>query len=76
MISGIASCFIHRDSPGFTGKCLLMRLIRVWIEKYETGAFDDDARAADLIQQCEARIAALERLIGKQPLELEFLRKQ
>jgi transposase-like protein len=25
-------------------------LIRVWVEKYETGAFDDDARAADLLQ--------------------------
>lgn len=50
------------------------QLIRVWIEKYEAGAFDDDARAADLIQQYEARIAALERLVGKQALELEFLK--
>jgi len=50
------------------------QLVRVWIEKYETGAFDDDAHAADLIQQYEARIAALERLVGKQALELEFLK--
>lgn len=49
-------------------------LIRVWVEKYETGAFDEDARAADLIQAYEARIAALERLVGKQTLELEFLK--
>lgn len=49
-------------------------LIRVWVEKYETGAFDEDARAADLIQAYEARIAALERLVGKQALELEFLK--
>ena len=49
------------------------QLVRVWIEKYEAGAFDDDAHAADLIQQYEARIAALERLVGKQALELEFL---
>jgi transposase-like protein len=49
-------------------------LIRIWVEKYETGAFDDDAQAADLIQACEARIAALERLVGKQALELEFLK--
>jgi transposase len=27
------------------------QLIRVWIEKYDAGAFDDDAQAADLIQQ-------------------------
>ena len=50
------------------------QLIRVWIEKYEAGEFDDDAQAADLIQQYEARIAALERLVGKQALELEILK--
>lgn len=49
-------------------------LIRVWVKKYEAGAFDEDARAADLIQAYEARIAALERLVGKQALELEFLK--
>ena len=31
-------------------------------------------RLADLIQEYEARIAALERLVGKQALELEFLK--
>ncbi|WP_226584612.1 transposase [Acuticoccus sediminis] len=49
-------------------------LIRVWVEKYEAGAFDDDVQAADLVQAYEARIAALERLVGKQALELEFLK--
>jgi transposase len=49
-------------------------LIRVWVEKYEAGVFDEDARAADMIQEYEARIAALERLAGKQALELEFLK--
>ena len=49
-------------------------LIRVWVEKYEAGAFDDDVQAADLIRGYEARIAALERLVGKQALELEFLK--
>jgi transposase-like protein len=49
-------------------------LIRVWLAKYEAGAFDDDAKAADLLQAYEARIAALERLVGKQALELEFLK--
>ena len=48
---------------------LCRNLIRVWVAKYETGAFDDDA---DLIQAYEARIAALERLVGKQALALEF----
>jgi transposase len=49
-------------------------LIRIWVAKYEAGAFDDDTQAADLIQAYEARIAALERLVGKQALELEFLK--
>ena len=49
-------------------------LIRVWIRKYEAGEFDEDAQTADLLQQYEARIAALERLVGKQALELEFLK--
>jgi hypothetical protein len=34
-------------------------LIRIWVSKYEEGAFDADAQAADLIQEYEARIAAL-----------------
>ena len=49
-------------------------LIRVWVKKLETGAFDDDARAADLLQEYEAKIAALERMVGKQALEIEFLK--
>ena len=49
-------------------------LIRIWVAKYEAGALDDDATAADLLQEYEARIAALERLVGKQALELEFLK--
>ena len=31
-------------------------LIRVWVQKYEAGIFDEDAVAADLLQQYEARI--------------------
>jgi transposase len=53
---------------------LSRNLVRVWVQKYETGAFDDDAAAADTIQAYEARIAALERLVGRQALELEFLK--
>jgi transposase len=49
-------------------------LIRVWVQKYEAGAFDADSQTADLLQLYEARIAALERLVGKQALELEFLK--
>jgi len=53
---------------------LSRNLIRIWIAKYEAGAFDDDAEAADLLQEYEAKIAALERMVGRQALELEFLK--
>ena len=49
-------------------------LIRVWVQNYEAGDFNEDAQAADLLQQYEANIAALEQLVGKQALELEFLK--
>ncbi len=49
-------------------------LIRLRVQRYQAGVFDEDAVAADLLEQCEARIAALERLVGNQALELEFLK--
>ena len=49
-------------------------LIRLWVEKYEAGNFDDDEAVANILQQYEARIAALERLVGKLSLENEFLK--
>jgi transposase len=53
---------------------LSRNLIRIWVQKYEAGAFDDEAAAVDLIETYEARIAALKRLVGKQTLEIEFLK--
>src|SRR5438445_2076109 len=50
------------------------QLIRIWVQKYETGAFDYDAQAADLILEYEAKIVALERMVGQQALEIEFLK--
>ena len=50
------------------------QLIRIWVSKFEAGAFDEDAQAADLIQEYEAKIAALERMVGRQALELELLK--
>ena len=50
------------------------QLIRIWVSKFEAGAFDEDAQAADLMQEYEAKIAALERMVGRQALELELLK--
>ena len=49
-------------------------LIRIWVGKFEAGALDEDVRAADLIQEYEAKIAALERMVGRQALEIELLK--
>jgi transposase len=49
-------------------------LIRVWVAKLEAGALDDDVRTAELVEEYEARIAALERLVGRQAVEIEFLK--
>ena len=49
------------------------QLIRIWVDKYEAGALDDDVLAADLLQEYEAKIAALERMVDRQALEIEFL---
>src|SRR3974377_511270 len=50
------------------------QLIRGWVQKYEAGGLDEDAQAADLLQEYEAKIAALERMVGRQALEIEFLK--
>ena len=51
---------------------LSRNLIRIWVEKGEAGALDEDGAAAEPLTACEARIAALERLVGRQALEIEF----
>jgi transposase len=49
-------------------------LIRIWVEKYQAAALDEDTATADLLQTYEARVVALERLVGKQALELDLLK--
>ena len=48
------------------------QLIRIWVGKFEAGVLDDDVQAADRLQEYEAKIASLERLVGRQALELEL----
>jgi transposase len=50
------------------------QLIQIWVGKFEAGALDEDVQAADLIQEYEAKIAALERMVGRQALEIELLK--
>src|SRR3954465_6581976 len=50
------------------------QLLRIWVGKYAAGALDDDVQAADLLQEYEAKIAALDRMVGRQALEIELLK--
>lgn len=50
-------------------------LIRVWIEKYEAGAYDEDEEAASVLHDYQAKIAALERKVGQLTMELDLLKK-
>ena len=52
---------------------LSRNLVRVRVEKAEAGAFDDEEAVAEPLSSYEARIAALERLVGRQALEIELL---
>ena len=53
---------------------LSRNLIRIWIAKCESGEFDPDLEAATLLADYEAKIVALERMVGRQALEIEFLK--
>ncbi len=53
---------------------LSRNLIRIWIAKSEGGEFDADIEAANLLTDYEAKIATLERMVGRQALEIEFLK--
>ena len=73
----VAEEYLAGAAPSDLGKRhdLCRNLVRIWVRKYEAGEYDDDARAADALQEFEAKVAALEQLVGRQALEIEFLKK-
>ena len=54
---------------------LSRNLIRIWVDKADAGLLDEDVAAAEMLGAHEARIAALERLVGRQALEIELSQK-
>ena len=54
---------------------LSRNLIRIWVAKSESGEFDPDVEAATLLADYEAKIVALERMVGRQALEIELLKR-
>ena len=53
---------------------LSRNLIRIWVAKSESGEFDPDVETATLLADYEAKIVALERMVGRQALEIELLK--
>src|SRR6187397_1198705 len=68
--------FLGGESPHALAKrhSISRNLIKIWVAKYEAGGLDSDTAAADVPADYEARIEALERLVGKLALENEFLK--
>ncbi len=50
-------------------------LIRVWLKKYESGEFTEEAALAASLEEYEARIAQLERKVGQLTMENDLLKK-
>ena len=61
-IIGSTAAFIARarSAASCRGGSRHWTWLRIWVAKCEAGAFDDEAHAADLLHQYEAKIAALE----------------
>lgn len=68
--------FLAGESPHALARrhSLSRNLIKIWVAKYEAGGLDSDTAAADVLADYEARIAALERLVGRLALENDFLK--
>ena len=66
--------FLGGESPHALAKRHGISRFKIWVAKYDAGGLDSDAAAADVLADYEARIAALERLVGKLALENEFLK--
>ena len=53
---------------------LCRNLIRTWVARFQAGELEESGPLDGRANDQEARIAALERLAGRQALEIEFLR--
>ncbi len=50
-------------------------LVRLWVEKYEAGEFEDGEVQTEQLSHCQTRIAELERKVGQLVMENEWLKK-
>jgi transposase-like protein len=51
---------------------LSRQLIRLWVQRYEAGSLDEDAQAADLLQEYETKIDSMRSMTGD-PYNSQFV---
>jgi transposase-like protein len=51
-------------------------LLMIWVEKYRAGDLTEEIEDAETIRECEAKVAALERKVGRLVMELDLLKKE
>lgn len=50
-------------------------LLRLWVDKYRRGHFDERETLVEKVDEYEAKIAALERKVGQLTMEIDILKK-
>ncbi len=54
---------------------LSTNLLQLWLSQYDRGELSNEEAAAHLVDEYEAKIAALERKVGQLTMELDLLKK-
>ena len=54
---------------------LSTNLLQLWLSQYDRGELSDEEASANLVDEYEAKIAALERKVGQLTMELDLLKK-
>ena len=54
---------------------LLANLIHLWLTQYDQGELNQEEAAANMIDEYETKIAALERKVGQLTMEIDLLKK-
>jgi transposase len=54
---------------------LSSNLLQLWLSQYDRGELSSEEAAANMVDEYEAKIAALERKVGQLTMELDLLKK-
>jgi transposase len=54
---------------------LSANLLQLWLSQYDRGDLNEEATAASVVAEYEAKIAALERKVGQLTMKIDLLKK-